>query len=166
MHHFHHIGKRWRVAHAGRQQLCFAGVQQPVLYQFFWTRSQRFATHRTAAHDLHKVAQHLTVIDDRTKHLGTHGHVFLGQHGQQQSRHVFHVRLFAGKQSGFGDEFGRQILGQFQHFAQLVFSAGVVSVVQATCCGKLRQLGLWAQLVSNPTGFVVSIGLVGTALGK
>ena len=158
VHHLHHIGQRRLVANGGVEQLLFRRRQQPLLHQLLGARAQRFAAHRTAAQNLHKVAQHLAVVHHTGEHLHQQLHIAHRQGSGQSGRHVLHIATLAGIDRRLGHK-GRLHLGhQLGHLAQLFFGAGVKGLTQAAGQRHLCQLVTRAQAVCRCALVVVLIG--------
>src|SRR5215207_5461152 len=63
MDHLHDVRQRRILAHVRLEERCRIASVQPVAYKTLWRGTKRLAADHTRTHDLHKVAQHLRVVD-------------------------------------------------------------------------------------------------------
>ena len=145
MHHLHHIGQRRLLAHGSAEQLLLARIEQPVLHQLLGCRAQGLATHGAAAHDLHKVAQHLAVVDHAAKHLAQQRGIPDSQRGSQGGWHVLHIAALAGIDGRLGCKARVHFQYQIAQLLQLILVACIESLAQAAGHGHLGQLVAGAQ---------------------
>src|SRR6185295_5510915 len=104
--HLHNICERRILAHICFEQSFRIASIQPLAHETLRRRAQRLSAHNARAHDLHKVAQHLCVINYTRKDLFKQSSIANRQHCTKQGRHVFHVATLAGKHCSLGNELG------------------------------------------------------------
>ena len=68
------------------------------------------------------------------------------------------MATLTGIDGRFGHKACVNLRGQFQHFVQLLGSAGVVHIVQATGYGQLHQRMFRCQCISHATGLIGRVG--------
>src|SRR5439155_21475424 len=154
MDHLHDISQRRVLAHIRLEEHCRIASVKPLAHEPLRRRTKRLATHGARTQDLHKVAQHLCVIDHAWEDTSQYLAVLHRQHGAKQRRHVLHETALAAEHCGLGDELSVDVGAQLKHLPQLLICTGVESCVQTTGRSVLRQLMLWRKSVRRSALFV------------
>ena len=119
VHHPDHIRQRRVITDIGVEQRPVRRFVQPILNHRFRRRTKRFTTRLTGTDDLHKIAQHLAVIDHTGKHRPEQNRVAPRQDRQQYRRHILHVPRPARIDRCLSQETRVNRLGHLQNIFQL-----------------------------------------------
>src|SRR6476659_2259502 len=70
--HLHDVSQRRVLTNIGLEERCWIASIEPLTHETLWRRTKRLATDCSRTHDLHKVAEHLWVINHARKHARQH----------------------------------------------------------------------------------------------